>query len=365
MTQNSVSEIREKRQEEAAYSFKKQGVIMAAPRFGKIRTSIKIMQREAIKRVLISAPRVDIFTGWDKDFAETGYKPEEVTYTTFNSLHKYNPEDFDMLIVDEIHEASATKLRAIRKFVDTKMFILGLSGTITDKTEKNIYYAADLALCYSYPISLAVEEGILTDYEITIHKVNLHGKPTGKYTNRGKDVSEHEKFQSVYFVMDKLKKQKKNYFHLELQLINMLQNSYSKLMKTKQLINQFADERILVFCGTTEIADSLDIPVYHSKAKEKELFQNFCSGVEGFNHMATIKMAQAGVTVLPIHKGIVNYTSGNPEDAAQKICRFLGLEYNTPSKKADIHLVVAEESFELIRIRTALQFFDKSKIKYA
>lgn len=135
--------------------------------------------------------------------------------------------------------------------------------------------------------------------------------------------------------------------------------------KTRQLIQKYPDDRLLVFCGVTEIADKLGIPAYHSKAKEKELFLDFCvGGAGGTNQLATIKMMQAGVTINPINKGIVNYMSGNPEDSAQKICRFLGFEYNNPSKKAEVHIVSTNEPFELVRLKTGLAFFDQSKITY-
>ena len=119
---------------------------------------------------------------------------------------------------------------------------------------------------------------------------------------------------------------------------------------------------MLVFCGTTKIADSLDIPVYHSKAKEKKILQDFCEG-EGLN-LATIKMAQSGLTIKPINRGVVNYTSGNPEDTAQKICRFLGIEYNNLDKKAEIDIICSNTAFEKERLKTGLSFFDENKIKY-
>ena len=120
----------------------------------------------------------------------------------------------------------------------------------------------------------------------------------------------------------------------------------------------------MVFCGVTQVADSLGIPVYHSKAREKDLFLDFCVGGGNVNQLATIKMMQAGITINPINKGIINYMSGNPEDSAQKICRFLGLEYNNPDKKAEIHIVSSNEDFEISRLKTGLAFFDQSKIKW-
>jgi superfamily II DNA or RNA helicase len=362
---NSTSpDIREFRQNEAVDSFLNQGILKAAPRFGKILTSIKIMKRENPKKVLICFPRTTIKTSWTEDFEKWEYTPSEVVYTTFKSLHKFTDDhSFDFFIIDEIHEASRGQLIEMRKIVDRRIKVLALSGTITGKTEKEIFIYADLAPFYDYSIEQAVEEGILTDYKIIIHKVNLSTKPSSRYKDKnGKPLSEKQKFDRYMYVLGQMKKNTSEYFHLELKVINFLQKSITKLVKTKELIEKFKDERILVFCGVTEIADSLGIPAYHSKANEKQKFKDFCSGIG--NHLATIKMAQAGVTVLPINKGIINYTSGNPEDGAQKICRFLGLEYDTPDKLAEIHIICSTENFEINRTLTSLQLFDDKKIKF-
>lgn len=359
----SLENIREIRQQEAVDSFGNQGVLKAAPRFGKIKTTIDIMKKKDPKRVLICFPRVDIKDGWENDFEKWGYKPENVVYTTFRSLKKEHTNVWDFVVIDEIHEASRAQLKEMRRFVDTKKPVIGLSGTITNKTEREIFTFADLALFYDYSIERAVNEGILTDYQIIVHKVPLSTLATSKYKDKkGKYLSEKQKLDRYLYVQSGMSKTQPSYFHIDLKIIALFQGSLAKKRKTIELLEKFKDERVLIFCGLTEIADELGIPVYHSKAKEKQIFNDFCNG-KG-NHLATIKMAQAGVTVLPIDKGIINYTSGNPEDSAQKICRFLGLEYNTPNKKAEIHIICADEPFEIGRIKTALQFFDDDKIQF-
>ncbi len=63
------------------------------------------------------------------------------------------------------------------------------------------------------------------------------------------------------------------------------------------LLAKHKDERVLVFCGVTKIADSLGIPSYHNKSKEKEVFEDFAEG-EG-NHLAVVKIGNTGVTYKP------------------------------------------------------------------
>lgn len=336
---------REERQQEAVESYFDRGLIRAAPRFGKIKVAIEILRKYQPEKILICYPRVDIKEGWLSDFKKWGFN-QEVHFQTFTSIEKELEKRWDFVVIDEIHEASPNQLGKIGKLQATEM--LALSGTCTNKTLREVAEFTGIVTCYDYPISKAVEEGILCDYRIILHEVPL-------------EASAKTRFTRLEWVKAQEKAKNRPTFLFDLKQINIIQKSLSKLVKTKKLIEQFNDERLLIFCGLTEIADKLGVPVYHSKKKEEDVFKNFCTG--GGRHMATIKMAQAGITVLPIHKGIINYTSGNPEDTAQKICRFLGYEYDTPDKKAEIHMIVTKEKFERDRIDTALMFFDEKKIK--
>ena len=118
----------------------------------------------------------------------------------------------------------------------------------------------------------------------------------------------------------------------------------------------------MVFCGVTKIADDLGIPVYHSKAGDKEVFEDFANG-EG-NHLAVVKIGNTGVTYKPLNRVIINYFDSNGENLAQKINRCMAMEYNTPDKKAHIYIVGSTGEVEKKWLNKALEFFDKNKIKY-
>jgi hypothetical protein len=117
-----------------------------------------------------------------------------------------------------------------------------------------------------------------------------------------------------------------------------------------------------VFCGVTKIADELGIPVYHSKAGDKQVFDDFASGVG--NHLAVVKIGNTGVTYKPLNRVIINYFDSNGENLAQKINRCMAMEYDTPEKKAYIYIISSVEDVERKWLKRALEFFDKDKIKY-
>lgn len=61
---------------------------------------------------------------------------------------------------------------------------------------------------------------------------------------------------------------------------------------------------------------------------------------------------------------IVNYFDSNAESLAQKIQRCMSMEYDNPDKKADIWIICTREDVEKRWLIRALEFFDKSKIKW-
>lgn len=341
--------IREERQREAIQSYlngDRRQIINSCCRFGKTLCAIEVLKRGGYILPTIIAPRVDIESGWKNDFKKFNYHPQ-YNFITTRSIKNLNSLNTDIIIVDEIHEMSVNQQIELGKKAKG-MNILGLSGTMTKKTEQELFDNLNINICYKYTIAQGVEEGIIADYLLHIHKVKLVGR-------------EGQQFRQWEYLRDKQENPLQKHF-FELKMINILQNSEAKMLKTKELIKKYKDERVLVFCGVTKIADQLDIPVYHSLKREKQVFDDFCNG-KG-NHLATIQMMQAGITIIPISRGIVNYMSGAPENSSQKICRLLGKEVFNPDKIAQIDIVVSDEKFELSRIQTALSFFDLSKIIY-
>lgn len=354
--------IRDIRQEEAANSWfysERKSMINSCPRFGKIKTSILIMQKIQAKKVLCAAPRIEVIKSWKSDLEKWGFEID-IEYVTHTSIDKYKDWKGDLFIIDEPHELSLNEIRKAKQIVNNNP-VLALDGTVTKKTRNKLEEELGISTCYRYSINKGVEEGILCDYNITIHLVDLDNKT--RYIDSKKGLlTEKVRFDQLLYVKNKMEEENKSYFHIDLKIISLLQNSIAKKQKTIELLNQSKNERVLVFCGSTNIADSLNIPTYHSKSKEKKVFEDFCNGLG--THLATIKMMDSGVTILPISKGLINYTSGSPEETGQKLCRFLGIEYNTPNKKADLHIICSDTDFEKSRIKTALLFFDENKITW-
>jgi len=355
--------IRDKRQKEFADTWLKHGkygILNLCPRFGKIRTSILALEQLKPKSILIAYPDNKIKESWEADFRASGFDDSIVTYTTHLSLKKLVDNEYDIIIIDEIHLLSEAQIEACQDLFSNNACILGLTGTLSSWTERTLEEELDLQVIATYTIEKAIEEGVIVDYEIHVIKVPLDNVTMQNY--KGKMKTEKKQFDALTWVINKLQNSGSDTMFMRLARMRLIQSSLAKVKATRALLEKHADERVLVFCGVTKIADSLGIPSYHSKSTEKQLFEDFAEG-KG-NHLAVVKIGNTGVTYKPLDKVIINYFDSNAENLAQKINRCMAMEYNTPDKKAHIYIVSTTEPTELKWLKKALEFFDETKIKY-
>jgi superfamily II DNA or RNA helicase len=355
--------LRDKRQEEFAQIWldsDRRKILNLCPRFGKIRTSIHALNKLKPESILIAYPDNKIKESWEADFQELGFDDSIVTYTTHLSLKKYAEQSFDVVIIDEIHLLSEAQIEVCKDLFDVNGQILGLTGTLSSWTERTLEEELDIHVIATYPIEKAIEEGVIVDYEIHVIRVPLDTTVLQEYKTKNK--TEKKQFDDLTWVINKMDREGGNAMFLRLARMRIIQSSVAKRNATKRLLATHADERVLVFCGTTAIADNLGIPSYHSKSSEKKVFEEFAEG-EG-NHLAVVKIGNTGVTYKPLDKVIINYFDSNAENLAQKINRCMAFEYDTPDKKAHIYIISSDESVEQKWLNKALEFFDKNKIKY-
>jgi superfamily II DNA or RNA helicase len=356
--------LRDKRQAEFAEKWIKKGkfgILNLCPRFGKIRTSINVFNELKPKTILIAYPDNKIKDSWESDFETMGFDSSNVTYTTHLSLWKHKDNKFDIVVIDEIHLLSEAQIEAAKELLELNKVVLGLTGTLSSWTQNTLAEELNLKVIAHYPIEQAIKEGVIVDYEIVVRMVPLDNKVKQNY--KGKMKTEKAQFDAYTWVINKKEGSGQSTMFLRLGRMRIVQNSLAKLECTKRILQNFKDERILVFCGVTKIADALGIPSYHSKKNEKDMFEKFAAG-EGSNHMAVVKIGNTGVTYKPLNKVIINYFDSNAENLAQKINRCMAMEYDNPEKKAKIYIISSTEQVELKWLKKALEFFDKSKIKY-
>lgn len=336
------------------------GLTHIAPRSGKTRMALEVCHKIGAEDILVVYPDNKIKNSWLKDVKETDFQ-QEITYTTYLSLHKH-VRKYDIVILDEIHASSEAQRDEIKALLKINTKWLGMSGSLSKDTitALNQYFKAKIII--DYPIEEAIRDGIISNYEIHIVTTKLDDKVLTK-NKAGKMVSEKKKCENYTWVINKLREEGKSTFILALARMRLIQGSLAKINKTKELLERFKNERVLIFSGLTKTANAFGVTVHHSKNENEDEFVRFSNDESKFKHLAVVKIGNSGVTFKNLDIVILNYFDSNDESTTQKICRCLLLEEDS-NKTSHIYIVCTNEEFELNWLKKALKMFKQSKITY-
>lgn len=357
--------LRDKLQEEWAEAYMNhsgEGILHICPRGGKIRTSIKILEKMKKNlgrkpKVLICYPDKNIQNSWEDDIAATKYKNDEVYYVTHISLGKVIDKDYDCIVVDEIHLLSAKQkinLKALRK-ANKKAFVVGLSGTLSEKTEIELRTELNLPVIIDYPIEQAISDGLISDYRIHIIKVNLDNQII---VDKKKNRTEKQQHDALSWVIQK----KGPSLFLNLARMRVIQNSSAKVRKAQVVLGKLKDKRVLVFCSNNKTAKELGCKIHTAKMNTQSEFEKFIKNSGKSNHYAVCKIGNTGVSFKDLDHILVCAFDSNSENLTQRICRSLILD--AKNKISNIYIITSTEKTELRWLEKSLEFFDQNKIKH-
>ena len=340
---------------------KRWGILLLTPRFGKIYTSINIMnQLPQDIDILIAYPDKVIKQSWKDDFEKREFDDSNVTYTTHMSIKKHMDKKFDLVIIDEVHLLSPAQRIVCERLLMINRDVLCLTGTLMAKTEKILYKELGLRVIAEYTLAEGIRDKIIPDYRIKVEYIPLDDTIKGKYNNQ--ERTDKSQVRALTWIINEMDRKRRNANFMRMTRMRIIQKSISKLKRTKEILNEDPNARILVFCGVIAIAESLGIPTHHGRSKDKALFQDFVDGK--VNKMAVVKIGGSGVTYKRLNKIIINAFDSNAERLAQRINRAMSMEYDNPDKRAEILILTSNDKTELNWLRKALEFFDENKITH-
>ena len=334
------------------------GYYNLAMRFGKCKTALTLLDEILGDHatVLIAYPDNKLKQVWEHECELWGYHNPNITYVNFSSLVKYTEYEFDMFIIDEFHSASENERTLSHEIIDNCKYTLGLSGTVSD--EKKLMWSC-LKEIGSYSTLQGIEDGILADYQITVHYVPLDTLIKVK-NKKGQYKTEKQMYDGYTWVIENLKRQGKSFMHLALSRNRLSLSSRGKMNYTKKLLSKLSDKRVLVFTGLAKVADELGIPSYHSKSKDDSAYIGFQNSKH--NHLALAAMGKVGVTYKDLDSVILLNFTYNAEETSQILNRAIKLDYH--SKVADLHIICLDEAVEKKKLKESLSMLNQTKINY-
>lgn len=335
----------------------KKGYLNLAMRFGKTKTTIEILKKLVPKDavILIAYPDNKLKDTWQSECEKWEYTNPNVTYVNFSSLRKYIEYCPDVFIIDEFHACSENERNFAHNIIHTSTYSLGLSGTVTNDTDE-LWDFEEIA---SYTTEQGIEDGVLADYQITVHLINLDNKVYTK-DSKGKLKTEKQRYDGYSWVIEKLKQEGRDFMFLALSRNRLSQSSIGKLHYVQALLEKLKDKRVLVFTGLAKAADSIGIPSYHTKSKNDNAFVAFQN--KEINHLALAAMGKVGVTYPDLDCVILTNFTYNAEESSQILNRAIKLDYH--GKVADLHILCLNEKPELKKVKQSLSMLDERKIKY-
>ena len=331
---------------------------------GKTRIAIQHLNkvRDAFTSALVVVPKLSVRQAWIDELEKLNLSDllNSISFVTYISLAKKDPENYNLLYLDECHSVLESHLPFISKFQGR---ILGLTGT--PPKPGSVKYSIIDKYCpvkYTFTVDEATDSDILNDYRIIVHLLSLSGlqncrkknKKTGGtwFTSEKKD---YEYLSRRYFEAASGKQKQM----ASIMRMKGLQSYNTKEEYTRGLVDRLQD-KVIVFANTKEQADRVAPYSYYSgnglSNHNLRMFAN-----DEIDALSCILQLSEGVTIPNLRQGIIMHSYGNERKSAQRIGRLLRLN---PDETATCHILCYKDTVDEKWVKNALSEFDDSKIKY-
>ncbi len=310
-------------------------------------------------RVLVVAPKLSIFDSWRNDADKFKIDIENIEFTTYLSLNKYNPQEFDVVVLDECHSLLDSHLNFLGHFTGR---ILGLTGTPPRYTDsaKGKMVSQFCPIKFSYITDDAVEDDILNDYRIIVHKMSLSSSNNIPVKLKDKEFYTSEVKNYVYWtnrVYDANSPKQRQI--ASIMRMRTLMDFKTKETYAKHLLNDI-DEKCIVFCNTQDQADRVCLHSVHSKNPDAdENLQDFKQG--NIEKLSCVLQLNEGVNIPELRAGIILHAYGNERKSNQRIGRLLRLN---PTETATVHILCYKNTIDEKWVEEALKDLDSNKVKH-
>lgn len=309
--------------------------------------------------VLIVAPKLSIFDSWRSDAAKFNIDISNFHFITYLSLNKLNPHDYDLVVMDECHSLLDSHETFLANYSGR---ILGLTGTPPRYTqsEKGQMVMKYCPIVYKYITDDAIDDSILNDYRIIVHKMALgmnNNFPVK--TKKGMFYTSERKSYDYWTQRIMEAQTKKEEQIASVMRMRMMMDFRTKEVYAKDLLEEIEDKCIL-FCNTQDQADRLCADSYHSNNENSEdNLQDFKEGV--ITKLSCVLQLNEGVNIPNLRAGIIMHAYGNERKSNQRIGRLLRLN---PEDTAVIHILCYKNTVDERWVAEALKDLDPAKIKY-
>ena len=349
----------------------RKGIIELPTGTGKTYIGLKAIEYYRIKkkRVFIVVPTIVLLRQWHEKItknlnvndSEIGflYGKEKsfrsITIGVINTSVKYSDRianEYDLLILDEVHHYFAPKWYKLIEVCYDKCDILGLSATV--ERYDNRHLQSPLKVVYRKSFHYMRKRNYVAPVKIYIYRVPLTLDERLVYDNLSQKIRKVARDLDI----SKAFGNKKIIKELEVRLMKLVNirkqlcsESYNKLPIILKIIEENPNEKILVF--TESIRSIIRLKQFlrehgikcetiHSKRKDrKKVLEYWKKGV--FNVLLSVRVLDEGIDVPECSVGIIVSNSLAKRQLVQRIGRIVRPK---PNKVAKIYIIPSSFTFE-------------------
>jgi len=345
----------------AATDGKRLSSVVLGTGVGKTLVGLTHMDRNStpLMKCLVVAPKKAIFQSWKDDAVkfDKHHLLGRIVFTTYLSLNKHDPKDYDVVYLDEMHSLLDSHRGFLQLF---KGKILGLTGTPPkrDYSEKGKLVQEFCPVVFTFKADDAIENGILNDYKIVVHELRLSKEKNYQVTMKNKTYMTDEESNYVYWSR-RLDVGSGSLHMLRVMRMKALME-YPTKEKYAKLLFDSIESKCILFANTQAQADKLCNHSYHSNNPKSE--ENLLKFKDGeITKLSTVLQLNEGVNIPNLRQGIIMHAYGNERKAAQRIGRLLRLN---PDDKAIVHILCYMDTVDEKWVKEALEGFDQTKIMW-
>jgi superfamily II DNA or RNA helicase len=343
----------------------KKGGLAISMGVGKTRIGLRDLDENcpALTRALVVAPKKSIWTSWEDEAKEIGKDSllDNIEFTTYISLAKKNPNDYDVVYLDECHSLLDSHRAFLAVFNGR---VIGLTGTWPRyaSSEKGKMCNEFCPLLYSFDVDEAVDSAILNDYKIVVHELKLdHRNNIQVNTRAGKTffTSEVKNYSYWNSKLEQAVNGVGNVHMSRIKRMKVLKEFESKEKYTRMLASSIKS-KCIIFANTQAQADRLADHSYHSKNPDsEENLKKFKDGT--IDRLSCVLQLSEGVNVPDLKQGIIMHAYANERKASQRLGRMLRLN---PDDKAVVHILCYVDTVDKMWVEEALKDYDPDKIEW-
>jgi superfamily II DNA or RNA helicase len=311
--------------------------------------------------VLVVAPKRAIQKTWMDECIKHGMPQLQpmLNFTTYLSLKKIDLSKYQLIILDECHNLLFSHGANLNKY---KGPIIGISGTPPKRqqSEKGKMVEKYCPIKFRFHTDDAVDNGILNDYQIIVHVLDLDTRKNFYQESRkgGYYTSEAATYSYWTNAIENASPGKDAQMKRILRMKAMM-TFPSKDEYAKQLFNYIQD-KVILFANTKEQASKLCQHSFISGNKDSDA--NLILFKEGkITKLSCVLQLNEGINIPDLKQGIIMHAYGNERKSAQRLGRILRLN---PNETGIIHILCYDNTVDVTWVKSALEAYDQSKIRW-